>query len=58
MGWTAKEKDHTVEKTVRQVTRNLRTITGPMGHIRMRASLNGPGQIAVHLGNGALHLAA
>lgn len=57
-GWRPKAKDHTVEKTLRQVTRNLRTITGPMGHIRMRASLTGAAEIAVYLGNGALHLAA
>jgi beta-lactamase superfamily II metal-dependent hydrolase len=57
-GWKPTAKDHTVEKTLREVTRNFRTITGPMGHIRLRASLTETTPITVQLGNGALQLAA
>jgi Metallo-beta-lactamase superfamily len=57
-GWRPKVRDHTVEKTLRQVTRNHRAINGAMGHVRLRAPLTGAGKIAVHLGNGAFDLAA
>lgn len=58
-GWKAKAKNSAVEKTLRDAVRNLRAITGPMGHVRLRTSLRGDGDpVTVFLGNGASNLAA
>ncbi len=57
-GWPPRRKDPAVEKTLREVTRNRRVITGPIGHIRIRAPLAGRGDPAVFLANGAVNLAA
>jgi hypothetical protein len=45
-----------VERTIKEVARNRRAITGPMGHVRLRAAANlVEPAIAVELFSGAYH---
>lgn len=55
-GWSAPRREPVVERTIKEVARNRRAITGPMGHVRLRAAANlVEPAIAVELFSGAYH---
>lgn len=55
-GWASPRRDTAVERTLKEVVRNRKALTGPMGHIRLRAKHFAPDSIEVALFNGAYRL--
>ena len=49
-GWAPPQRDAAVEKTLREITRGRRrALTGPMGHVRLRAKAGDPNNLRVEL---------
>jgi beta-lactamase superfamily II metal-dependent hydrolase len=48
-GWAPPQRDGAVEKTLKEVTRGRRALTGAMGHVRLRAPAGDPSRIRVEL---------
>lgn len=55
-GWAPPRRDAAVERTLKEVIRTRKALTGPMGHIRLRARHFTPDSIQVDLFNGAYRL--
>ncbi|MBI1894644.1 MAG: MBL fold metallo-hydrolase [Candidatus Rokubacteria bacterium] len=55
-GWAPPRRDPAVERTLRETVRARRAISGPMGHVRIRAQHSAPNSLQVDLFNGAHRL--
>jgi hypothetical protein len=52
-GWTPPRRDPAVEKILREAVRERRALSGPMGHVRIRARCSDPNPTRVELFDGA-----
>lgn len=55
-GWSPPRLDAAVERTLKETVRARRMVTGPMGHVRVRADIHAPHMLRVDLFEGAHRL--
>lgn len=55
-GWNPPRRDAAVERTLREIVRDRKAVTGPMGHVRIRVDVRAPQAPRVELFDGAYQL--